>query len=226
MKKIRVNGELALFIALIFLAIGIVFVIKADFGMTVVQAPVYVLSLALPSISIGTWNYIVQGGLFLLMIVIIRNFKIRYLVSFISGILYGFILDFFIWLMRDLTANTLAMNILFYILGFIFLCIAVALFFSCKAPLMPYDIFIREVAHAKGIKLAKFKWFFDISCLATAVILSLTLKKSLIGIGIGTIIFAFLVSPAMAQIIKLFDKVFLFEPYFKDSKVNPKNIQN
>lgn len=216
MKKIRINGELALFVALIFLAIGIVFVIKADFGMTVVQAPVFVLSESITSISMGTWNYIIQGSLFVLMLLIIRKFRISYLLSFVSGILYGFILDLFIYLLKNLTADNLLTAILFYIIGFIAICIAVSLFFSCKAPLMPYDIFIREVAKAKKIALPKFKWIFDISCLVAAISLSLLLNNNIIGIGIGTIIFAFTVSPVMSQFIKLYDKFIIFTPYITD----------
>lgn len=216
MKKIRINGEFALFIALIILAIGLVFIIKANYGMTVVQAPVFVLSIAITSISLGTWNYIVQGGLFILMLLIIRRFRVNYLISFITGILYGFILDFFVWALQDLIANNIYMSILFYIIGFVSICIAVALFFSCKAPLMPYDIFIREVSKYKKINLTKFKWGFDISCIIIAIILSLTLTGKFIGIGIGTVIFALFVSPCMTFIMKFLNKFLEFKSIFQE----------
>jgi len=214
MKK-KVNGEIALLIALIILAAGIVFVIKADIGMTVVQSPVYVLSVAVNKISIGIWNYIVQGGLFVLMLLIIRRFKITYLISFLSGIIYGLILDFFTWAMMPLSADSLLKVIIFYITGFILICIAVALFFCCKAPLMPYDIFIREVSEVKKINLTKFKWGFDISCIIVSLVLSLIITGRIIGIGIGTVIFAFFVSPVMTFIMKFLNKHIEFVPFFK-----------
>ncbi len=215
MKRIRINGEFALFIGLLLLAAGIVFTIKADFGMTVVQSPVYILSVAAPKFSIGVWNYIVQGGLFIVMLLIIRRFKVSYVFSFITGIVYGLILDLFTWLFRGVSAHSMIDSIIFYILSIITVSIAVALFFCSKAPLMPYDIFVREVASAKKINLTKFKWLFDISFVSFAVVLSLLLTGSVIGIGIGTLISALLVSPIMSLIIRFFDRYCEFVPLIK-----------
>lgn len=215
MKKIKVNGELALLVALIFLAFGIVLVIKADYGMTVVQAPVFVLSLALPSLTMGTWNYIVQGLLFVLMLMIIRKFRLSFLISFLSGIVYGLILDLFKYLMRGMIADSTLSRIAYFIVGFIFICLAVALFFTCRAPLMPYDIFIREVAIHKKMSIPTFKWIFDISCIVVAIALGLILEGRIMGIGIGTIIFTLLVSPIIRQIMKLLNERFEFVSLFK-----------
>jgi uncharacterized membrane protein YczE len=218
-NKIRVNGEFALLIAIVILSVGIVFVIKADLGMTVVQAPVYVLSLAIPEISIGIWNSIVQGSLFVLMILIVKQFKISYLLSFLSGIIYGLTLDFFTFLMSGLTPSGIFMRIVFFAIGFLITAVAVAIFFTCQAPLMPYDIFLREVAGVKKMSIPKFKWIFDISCVIVALILSFSISGRLLGIGWGTLVFAFVMSPFMAQIMKLINKIFIFVPLIKNKPI-------
>lgn len=216
MKKIKINSELALLFALILLSFGMVLIIKANIGITVVQAPVYVLSVAIPQLSIGTWTYIVQGILFIIMLLVVKRFKISYIISFITGFIYGFILDFFMWLMKDITADSIIMVIIFYVSSFFIFCIAIAIFFTCKAPLMPYDIFLREVVEVKGYNLKKAKWIYDLSCILIAISLSFILTKKIIGIGIGTIIFALFISPIMSKIIKFIDKYFVFVPFIKD----------
>lgn len=215
MKKIRINGEAALIFALMILAFGMVFTIKANLGMTVVQAPVYVLSEALTFISIGVWNFIIQSMLFIVMLLIVKRFKISYIFSFIAGFVYGGMLDLFVYLLKDVSADGLVARILFYIIGFTTAVTAVALFFTCKAPLMPYDIFIREITEAKKIKFMKFKWIFDIVCVLTALTLSLTLTKGIIGVGVGTLIFAVLISPIATALMKIINKHIEFHSLFK-----------
>lgn len=218
MKKIRVNGELSLLLALAIIALSIALVIKADFGMTVVQAPVYVLSLALPFVSIGVWNYIVQGLIMVLMIAIAKRVKVSYLLSFAAAVIYGLMLDFVNWLLAGVTAQFLWQRILFFGAGYILLCIAVAIFFTCKAPLMPYDIFVREVAAYKKITIPKLKWIFDIACITTAVVISLAITHKIKGVGIGTVIFAFTVSPVSSLIMKFLNARFEFKPFFRDKE--------
>lgn len=218
MKKIRLNSELTLLFALTLIAFSIAFIIKADFGMTVVQSPVYVLSLAVPALSMGTWNYIVQGILTLIMIALVGRFKISYILSFVAAVIYGLILDGVNILLRGLTASGLGDRILFYAIGYVLLCLAVAIFFTCKAPLMPYDIFIREVAPARKMSIPKFKWIFDLSCVAAALVLSLSITGKIRGVGLGTVFFAFTVSPIVSLIMKFINKYFDIKPLFKDKE--------
>jgi len=218
MKKIRLNSELALLFALAIIAFSIVFIIKADFGMTVVQAPVYVLSLTVPALSMGTWNYIVQGLLTLTMILLVRRFKISYILSFGAAVIYGLMLDGLRTLFAGISPTMLWERLLFYAAGYVLLCVAVSVFFTCKAPLMPYDIFIREVAPARKMSIPKFKWIFDISCVLIAIVLSLTITGKIKGVGFGTVFFAFTVSPVVGYLMKLINKKIEFKPLFKDKE--------
>lgn len=218
MKKIRLNSELSLLFALALISFAIVFIIKADFGMTVVQAPVYVLSIAVPALSMGSWNYIVQGFLALLMVALVGRIKISYILSFIAAVVYGLFLDAVSKWTAGLLPHSLLERIAFYAAGYILLCVAVAIFFTCKAPLMPYDIFIREVASRYKMSIPKFKWIFDISCVITALTLSLAITGKIRGIGIGTLIFAFTVSPAVSVLMKFINAKFEFKPLLKDKE--------
>lgn len=217
-KKIKLNSELALLFAIILIAFAIVFIIKADLGMTVVQAPVQILSIAVPQVSMGSWNYIVQGIIAILMIILAGRFKISYILSFAAAVLYGFILDFVLAIMANIMPTLIWERILFYIAGHLLLCFSIAIFFTCKAPLMPYDIFIREVAAARNINIVKFKWIYDISSLVLAVVLSLSLTGKIMALGVGTIIFAFTVSPVVSVFMKPVNAFFEFKPLLKDKE--------
>ncbi len=184
----------------------------------------HVLSRAVPALTMGTWNYIVQGTLALLMIALVGRFKISYILSFLAAVIYGLILDGVNRLLHGLTASGIGGRILFYAAGYALLCLAVAIFFTCKAPLMPYDIFIREVAPARKMSIPKFKWIFDLSCVATAIILSLSITGKIKGVGFGTLFFAFTVSPVVSRLMKFINQFFEFKPFLKDKEFIFKRI--
>ncbi len=216
-QKIRINGELALFIALHLLSIGIVFFIICDIGITPVQGLSYVLS-TISSWSLGTWNFIIQAILFIFMLLIVRSFNISYAVSFVTSFLYSFILDFYVAIINITVTNNLEISLL-YIAGYILLCIGVAIFFICGAPLMPYDMFLRELVRVKKLNIGRAKFVFDFCCVFLTFFLSMVAIGRPIGIGIGTLIFALFVGPTISIIIKFLNKYFEFFSIFKDKNI-------
>ena len=197
------------------LSVGMTFIVKADFGVSVVQAPAYVISLVFNPITFGLGNYIVQTILLIVLVIILRTFKMSYILAFLVGIFYSITLDASMWLFKNLEAVTLTQRILYFIIGYSLLPIAVSLFFRVKVAIMPYDTFIRELVEVKKLKLAKAKWIFDICCLIAALSISLIAFGNIQGVGIGTIALALTVSPIMSLIIKFFDKYIVFAPIFK-----------
>lgn len=217
MKKFRFNGEIAFFIALNILAIGMVFIFKADFGITVIQSPVFVLGKAIPKISVGVWTYLIQSILFIIMILIIKKFKITFILSFLSAFIYGLLLNFYIKVL-NLPIDILYLRVIYFICGYLLCVISVSIFFTCKAPLMPYDIFLREVCVAKKYSIPKMKWIYDFSFLSISIILSLILTKKIICIGFGTIILTLLITPGLHFTKKFIDKHFNFYSIFEKEK--------
>lgn len=218
MRKLKLPSELAFFAGIIILSIGIAFFIKADFGMSVIQSVAYLLSLSIPAISFGTMNYLLQFVLVLALCFIIRRFSIRFIISFASAVFYGYTVDLVIYLMRSLTSNNLAIRILFFAAGFFLVVVAVTLFFRTNVPLMPYDIFVTELASAKRLAIANVKIVYDLCYLAVALTLSLSIFGKLVGIGIGTIISGLFSGIAVKYFGKLFDKVVVFEPLIRQRK--------
>ena len=67
MKKLKLHGETAYILATALLSLAVAMVAAADFGISMVVAPAYVLSLYADGLSFGQAEYVVQGILFSLL---------------------------------------------------------------------------------------------------------------------------------------------------------------
>ncbi len=85
MKKPVFYTEISYFLGLVIMAFGASFTELADFGMSMVVAPAYVLHLKIsefcPWFSFGVSEYLVQGLIIAITAVIMRKFKASYLFS-------------------------------------------------------------------------------------------------------------------------------------------------
>ena len=92
--------ELAYIIGIVVLAFGTALMEKADFGMSMIVAPAYLLHLKvsefLPFFTFGMSEYVFQAILLILLSVILRKVKKSYFLSFVTAIIYGMILDLFL----------------------------------------------------------------------------------------------------------------------------------
>lgn len=218
MKKLKLPSELAFFAGMALLSVGIAFFIKADFGMSVIQSCAYILSLTMPFFSFGTLNYLLQLVLIAALCLIVRRFSLRFIVSFGSAVFYGYTVDFVIYLMRALSAGSLVARIAFFVVGFFLIIFAVTLFFRTNIPLMPYDIFVTEIAAVKNFNTGNVKIIYDLSFLVAALILSFSIFGKLVGIGIGTVISGLFSGISVKYFGRLLDKFVVFEPLLKARK--------
>ena len=89
--------EAAYFIGLVTLALGTALMERADFGMSMVVAPAYLVYLKVSEylnwFSFGMAEYCFQAFLIIVLAVVLGSFKRRYLFSFITAFIYGNVLD-------------------------------------------------------------------------------------------------------------------------------------
>ena len=119
MKK-TFYSELAYFIGIAVLALGTAMMEQADFGMSMVVAPAYLLHLkvsqTLSFFSFGMAEYVFQGILLSVMMLMLKRFRTAYLFSFITAVFYGFTLDMMLNLMGYVPCSGFAARTIFYIL--------------------------------------------------------------------------------------------------------------
>ena len=130
--------EVAYFVGIIVLALGTALMERANFGMSMVVAPAYLIHLKvsqmLPFFSFGMSEYVFQGFLLCVLSLVMRKGKKSYLLSFVTAFVYGLILDAVMAAVALLPFEGLWWQIVFYIVGMIVCAIGVALLFHTYFP--------------------------------------------------------------------------------------------
>jgi len=213
-KKIFYS-EAAYIVGLVLLALGASFMGKADFGFSMIVAPAYVIhakvSEFLPFYSFGMSEYVLQALLLAVLSIVVKKVKISYFLSVVTAVIYGVILDLFISLVSFVALEGLFFQIVFYVLGVMCCTSGVAFLFNTYLPIEAYEMFVKEISRSFGIPLGKVKTIYDcLSCLF-AIVLSLVLFGTLVGIGFGTVLCAIINGPIISLISKHLNKKFVFK---------------
>ena len=196
MSKRVFYTEISYVLGLIIMAFGAAFTELANFGMSMIVAPAYILHLKvsemLPWFSFGVAEYCMQGLIVLLTIGCVRRFKISYLFSFVTALLYGTILDRAIYIVSFCKNDTMGIRILWFVLGSVLCSIAVSLFFHTYISPEAYELIVKEISAKFSININKVKTVYDCISASLAVVLSFGFFGFGVfrGVGIGTIICA------------------------------------
>lgn len=196
MQKKICSSELAYGLGILFVALGVALMEKADFGVSMVVAPAYLvyrrLSPVLPFFSFGMAEYCLQALLLAVMALALRRFRAAWLFSFVTAVIYGFVLDGLLALGAALPAGSLWLRGLWYVLGMLMGSMGVACMFRTYLAAEVYELFVKEVSRAFGVEIHRFKTAYDcVSCL-TGLIMSFLIFGfgSFVGVSWGTIVCA------------------------------------
>lgn len=220
MKKIKISSEITYFLAIALLSLAVAILSAADFGISMIVAPAYLLSLKTGVFSFGQAEYAIQAGLFIVLCLVLRRFKLVYLSSFITCLVYGAALD--LWRLIPcfnpaVTApGSMAtpLRVAMYISGVLLTSFSVALFFKSYLYPQVYDFFVKAVSCRYNIKLSLLKTIVDMSCLTASVIMTFAFFGKIEGIGWGTLVMAIVNGTIIGIFSKVLDKVFDFQPTF------------
>ncbi len=174
-KKVCLS-ELAYVIGIVALALGTALMERADFGMSMVVAPAYLLHLKLsqywPAFTFGMSEYVFQAVLLIVLCVIMRRFKRSYLFSFVTAVFYGFALDLMIGAVGCIPWGGLAWRIACYLVGMLFCAIGVALLFHTYIAPEAYELFVKEIAARGNKEIYKVKTAYDCASCLLGILLS------------------------------------------------------
>lgn len=221
MKKINVPSELAYIIGIITLAFAVALHSAADFGISMVVAPAYILSLKTGFLTFGQAEYVVQAVLFIAFCIIMRKFKAVYLSSFVTCLIYGAVLDlwrlvpFFNPSVTVPGSMDFSVRILMFAAGIVITAFAVALFYKTYLYPQVYDFFVKGIGEKFGFNITVFKTSCDVFSLAVAVVMSLVWFKSFRGINWGTLVIAAVNGILIGFFCGIYDKYFEFKPIFE-----------
>ena len=185
---------------------------KADFGVSMVVAPAYLLyrwlSPAWSFVTFGMAEYLLQALLLVALGCVLRRFRLSYLFSFVTAVLYGLALDGAMLLMSLFPqTREIWIRCVYYALGIYITTGGVAFLFHTYFMPEAYELFVKEISRHYGLDLYRFKRYYDYTSMAVSVALSFAFfgLGQFRGIHVGTLVSALLNGPLIALHSRILD---------------------
>lgn len=217
MKKPILYTEVAYVIGVVLLSMGNSLSAYADFGVSMVVAPAYILHLALvdtlPWFSFGVAEYTVQALIIFALIILTRRAKMRYFISFCTTLLYGVALDIGMRLIAWLPV-LLWVRVVAYLLALLLCSAGVAILFTPYFPPGLYEVLVQEIVDRWRLKLGVVKTVYDLCSLLVAVAMSLLIFGTFRGIGVGTVVSACVNGTLIHLFGKIYNRLFTMKDAF------------
>lgn len=195
MNKKPFYMEWAYVLGIVLLAMGTALMERANFGMSMVVAPAYLLYLKLSAkfsfVTFGMMEYMLQAFLLVVMGIGLRKFKVSYLFSFVTAVIYGFTLDGCM-LLAGFIPGGMVFRVVCYVLGMVVCSAGVAFFFHTYIAPEAYELIVKEFSARWNIPVGRFKTGYDIVSCLVSVIMSFAFfgMWHFEGVKLGTILCA------------------------------------
>lgn len=210
-----IRGELALLVVILINSLGVVLMLHSGSGISAISSVPYAFTDVFPKFSLGTWTYIFQGLLVLSLMIMRKKFVPPYLFSFVVGFAFSEMLDIHKeWV--DALPTSMAERVLYFVISYLLLCIGIALSNRCGLPIIPTDLFPRELSEITSIKYSRIKVSFDVICLTVTALMTGLILGHLDGLGIGTILAAFTMGKVIGWIGEWMDQYVRFVSFLSN----------
>ena len=208
-SKLILRGEAALLLAIIVNSIGVLLMLQSGSGISAISSVPYAFSELFTKLSLGTWTYIFQGLLVITLMVLKKRFVPSYLFSFAAGFMFGELMDINeLWITK--LPMSIPLRIVYFVVSYVILCFGIALSNRCKLPIIPTDLFPRDMSEIINKPYSRVKITFDVTCLLITAFLTYFVLGRILGLGIGTVVAAFTMGKGVAIAGKLIDKKMTF----------------
>ena len=215
-KKRVFYSEIAYVLGIVLVALGVMLSEKANFGLSMVVAPAYLLYRWINPMwsvfSFGMAEYFFQAVLIILMAFILRRFRICYLLSFATAVIYGLVLDGLMALGAFLPASALWQRAIYYILGVVICSAGVSMMFHTYLSPEAYELFVKEVSEHFGVNINKFKTAYDCASCVIGLVMSFLIFGigKFVGINWGTVLCALVNGLIIGRFSVLYEKLWDF----------------
>jgi len=213
--RYRVRGELAICLIAVINSFAVYLMLHSLGGMPSISSVPYIISEVYPVASLGAWTYLFQTVLVAILIAMRlqkgeKGYVVYYLCSFLVGGLFSVMMDIHaLWIGR--LPQTFFLCIFYFGVSFLALAFGIALSNYCKMPIIPTDLFPRELTLILGQPYKQVKTRFDIGCLVFTLFWGLIALHDLRGIGLGTVLCALTLGKIISAIGNWLDTRFVFD---------------
>ena len=109
---------------------------------------------------------------------------------------------------------TLPLRFVYFFAGYLLISTGIALSNRCKMPIIPTDLFPRELADITKAAYSRIKISYDVICLSVTALLTFVCLGQIRGLGIGTVLAAFTMGKVIGKIGEGMDKKVRFVSIF------------
>ena len=209
-RQLVMPGWLALGAAVVINSFSVVLMLRSGAGISAISSVPYAFSLVLPALSLGNWTYLFQGLLIASLMVLRRRFVPAYLFSFVVGFAFSALLDLHEpWV--ALFPDPLGWRVVYFVVSYLLICMGIALSNRCGLPIIPTDLFPRELAQITGVSYPRIKIGFDAVCLLVTAGLTLCCLGRLEGLGVGMVLAALTMGKVIGLIGAWLDRYLRFD---------------
>ncbi|MCR5825480.1 MAG: DUF6198 family protein [Oscillospiraceae bacterium] len=208
--------ELAYVFGILALALGTALMERADFGVSMVVAPAYLLfrrlSQLFPVFTFGMAEYTLQACLLVVLCLVLRRFRVSFLFSFVTAVVYGLTLDGCIALIALLPGGGMAARLAWYLVGMLVCAVGVSLLFHTYLAPEVYELFVKELSAKTGADIHRVKTVYDCCSCAVAVALSFAFFGlwHFEGVKLGTVLCALVNGSLIGVCTHLLEARFVF----------------
>ena len=212
MKREKTASVILWIMGMILCPLGVALCANANFGVSMIEAPVMVVFLKLNSyfswFTLGMSEYLLQAIVLIIMCIAVRQFKLKYLLSFLTAVVFGFIVDFWRLFVGKEVYTDFAMRIIACVTGTLIISFAVACFFRTWLPQEVWELFVKEFSEKYKKDTTRVKWVYDITSLTAGIALMFILlgRYEQQAVGIATVITTIINAPLIGAFGKLIDK--------------------
>ena len=199
------RGELALLIVILINSFGVVLMLDSGAGISAISSVPYAFSESFPALTI----------LVAALMILRKKFVPTYLFSFVVGFAFSKMLDVYKTALAGLTMG-IGYQIVYFIVSYLVICLGIALSNRCGLPIIPTDLFPREMADILKVPYSRVKITFDVTCLAVTAGLTFCFLGHIKGLGIGTILAAFTMGKVIGMIGNILDRHFRFVSFLTE----------
>ena len=214
MKK-KFYSELSYVFGLVILALGTAFMERADFGLSMIVAPAYILHLKISQtlldfFSFGMAEYCIQLLLIILTSIIMKRFRIYYLLSLATAVIYGIVLDLLMKPVALIPAGSFPVRSAMFFVGMLLCAFGVTLLLHTYFAPEAYELLVKEISEKRKKSITFVKTIYDVSSLVISVVLSFCFFGfgHFEGINVGTLISAVFNGWLIGRMCAWFDRKF------------------
>lgn len=172
---------------------GIVVITKGMLGTSPISSLPFVLSIMFP-MTLGQFTFIVNGSFIVLQILLLRRrFPPLQLLQIAVNIIFSLFIDISMFVLSWLNPDFLPIQLIVVVVGCAILGFGICVEVAPNVLLVPGEGLVKAISSTSGIRFGTIKIAFDCTLVVISLTLSLVFLHGIVGLGLGTIITAFIV---------------------------------